>query len=205
MELNWSKVPFWVHLKGVPLELFTKKGIGYLTSVLGMPLYMDRFIAEKKRLEYARPIKCEECPMFGHTTSSCSSKKSKVVQVWKPKQMEKKGSKTVVNDLEPLQEVKDRGKQVCNTLSSGSMKDMMIGLGSQRNGSVSSGSVQVDQPKQKKEAAKKVYELLNTIKPKPKSGKGHQKVDHKEVDRLLREVPLQVLLLILHELPFLEC
>ncbi|XVF72304.1 hypothetical protein PTKIN_Ptkin12aG0110100 [Pterospermum kingtungense] len=54
LELNWSKVPIWVHLKGVPLELFTRRGIGYLASVLGVPLYMDRFTAERKRLEYAR-------------------------------------------------------------------------------------------------------------------------------------------------------
>lgn len=41
-------------LKGIPLELFTKNGIGYIASVLGVPLHMDRVTAAKKRLEYAR-------------------------------------------------------------------------------------------------------------------------------------------------------
>lgn len=44
----------WVQLKGVPLKFFTRRRIGYIASVLGVPLYMDRFTAEKKRLEYAR-------------------------------------------------------------------------------------------------------------------------------------------------------
>lgn len=54
LEMYLKKLPVWVELKGIPLELFTRRGIGYISSVLGVPLYMDRFTAEKKRLEYAR-------------------------------------------------------------------------------------------------------------------------------------------------------
>ncbi|XVF71896.1 hypothetical protein PTKIN_Ptkin12aG0077100 [Pterospermum kingtungense] len=54
LEVNWIKVPIWVHFKGIPLELFTKRGIGYLASAIRVPLYMDRFTIERKRLEYAR-------------------------------------------------------------------------------------------------------------------------------------------------------
>ncbi|XVF78291.1 hypothetical protein PTKIN_Ptkin14bG0120000 [Pterospermum kingtungense] len=36
MEMNWSKVLVWVHLKGIPLDLFTWRGIGYVASVLAV-------------------------------------------------------------------------------------------------------------------------------------------------------------------------
>ncbi|XVF79903.1 hypothetical protein PTKIN_Ptkin15bG0028100 [Pterospermum kingtungense] len=61
MELNWTKVPIRVHLKGMPLELFTHRGIGYLPSVLGVPFYMDRFTTDRTRLKYASVL---EVPFY---------------------------------------------------------------------------------------------------------------------------------------------
>lgn len=53
LEMSWKQLSVWVHLKGISLELFTRRGIGYITSVLGVPFYMDKFTTEKRKLEYA--------------------------------------------------------------------------------------------------------------------------------------------------------
>ena len=49
-----KKLPVWIHLRNVPLELFTQKGLSYIASVLGNPLYMDRITANKQRLAFAK-------------------------------------------------------------------------------------------------------------------------------------------------------
>ncbi|PPD72683.1 hypothetical protein GOBAR_DD30417 [Gossypium barbadense] len=36
-----DRLPVWIHLKHVPLELFTRGGLSYIASALGNPLYMD--------------------------------------------------------------------------------------------------------------------------------------------------------------------
>ncbi|XVE50102.1 hypothetical protein DITRI_Ditri01bG0134500 [Diplodiscus trichospermus] len=41
-------------LSNVPLELFTQKGINYIASALGRPLYMDRFTVGQQRLAFAK-------------------------------------------------------------------------------------------------------------------------------------------------------
>ncbi|XVE78459.1 hypothetical protein DITRI_Ditri13aG0147100 [Diplodiscus trichospermus] len=43
-----------VQLGNIPLELFTQRGIGYIASALGNPLYMDRYTANQQRLAYAK-------------------------------------------------------------------------------------------------------------------------------------------------------
>ncbi|KAK8713740.1 hypothetical protein V6N13_148951 [Hibiscus sabdariffa] len=60
-EPNMSKLdfdlvcmPVWVQLYNVPLELFNKTGLSYITSALGNPLYMDSVTANRERLEYAK-------------------------------------------------------------------------------------------------------------------------------------------------------
>lgn len=45
-----KKLHVWVHLKGIPLELFTRNGIGYIASVIGVPLYIDKVTAGKRDL-----------------------------------------------------------------------------------------------------------------------------------------------------------
>ncbi|XVF79070.1 hypothetical protein PTKIN_Ptkin14bG0189800 [Pterospermum kingtungense] len=54
LEFNLSRLPVWVQLSNLPLELFTQRGIGCVASVLGRPLYMDRITAQRERLAFAR-------------------------------------------------------------------------------------------------------------------------------------------------------
>ncbi|XVF82969.1 hypothetical protein PTKIN_Ptkin16aG0095000 [Pterospermum kingtungense] len=54
LDLDLKRIPVWVHLHDVPYELFTKKGLSYIASVIGHPLYMDKFIAKQQRLAYAK-------------------------------------------------------------------------------------------------------------------------------------------------------
>ncbi|XVF50653.1 hypothetical protein PTKIN_Ptkin04bG0119100 [Pterospermum kingtungense] len=49
-----SKVSIWLHLGNVPLELFTRKGLNYISSAIGNPLYMDIVTAERKKMAYAK-------------------------------------------------------------------------------------------------------------------------------------------------------
>ncbi|KAK8658001.1 hypothetical protein V6N13_036217 [Hibiscus sabdariffa] len=47
-------MPVWVQLYNVPLELFSRKGLSYISSALGVPLYMDLIMASRERLEFAK-------------------------------------------------------------------------------------------------------------------------------------------------------
>ncbi|MBA0750228.1 hypothetical protein Gogos_001646 [Gossypium gossypioides] len=49
-----DRLPVWIHLKHVPLELFTGGGLSYIASALGNPLYMDGITASKQRLSHAK-------------------------------------------------------------------------------------------------------------------------------------------------------
>ncbi|KAK8573995.1 hypothetical protein V6N13_096992 [Hibiscus sabdariffa] len=54
MNFNLGRIPVWVHLNGIPLELFSKRGLSYIASAIGSPLYMDGVTASKQRLAYAK-------------------------------------------------------------------------------------------------------------------------------------------------------
>ena len=54
LEFNMAKLPIWIQLENIPLELFTQAGISYIASALGNPLYMDRITASQKRLAFAK-------------------------------------------------------------------------------------------------------------------------------------------------------
>ncbi|XVF49581.1 hypothetical protein PTKIN_Ptkin04bG0024000 [Pterospermum kingtungense] len=54
LEFNMARLSVWVHLHNVPIEAFSKKGLSYIASALGKPLYMDRYTAQMERLSYAR-------------------------------------------------------------------------------------------------------------------------------------------------------
>ncbi|XVE59250.1 hypothetical protein DITRI_Ditri05aG0030900 [Diplodiscus trichospermus] len=54
LNFDLTKIPLWIHLRNVPLELFTKLGLSYIASVIGKPLYMDRITAYHQRLAYAK-------------------------------------------------------------------------------------------------------------------------------------------------------
>ena len=54
LEFNMAKLPIWVHLGNIPLELFSQRRISYIANALGNPLYMDRITASQQRLAFAR-------------------------------------------------------------------------------------------------------------------------------------------------------
>ncbi|KAF7154821.1 hypothetical protein RHSIM_Rhsim01G0009400 [Rhododendron simsii] len=49
-----SKIPIWVQLYNVPLELWTAPGLSYVASAIGRPLYADCMTETCKRLNYAK-------------------------------------------------------------------------------------------------------------------------------------------------------
>ncbi|XVE86106.1 hypothetical protein DITRI_Ditri18aG0009800 [Diplodiscus trichospermus] len=49
-----SKILIRIQLKSVPLELFTHKGLSYIASAVGRPLYMDQITANQQRLAFAK-------------------------------------------------------------------------------------------------------------------------------------------------------
>ncbi|XP_031387156.1 uncharacterized protein LOC116200448 [Punica granatum] len=53
-ELSLKKMPMWAQLRRIPLQYFHPKGISFLASAIGKPLYMDRATALRSRLDYAK-------------------------------------------------------------------------------------------------------------------------------------------------------
>ena len=49
-----SKIPLWVHFYNIPLEYWTQEGLSYIASMIGKPLYVDKTIASRRRITYAR-------------------------------------------------------------------------------------------------------------------------------------------------------
>ncbi|XP_039060371.1 uncharacterized protein LOC120204347 [Hibiscus syriacus] len=54
LNFSLSKIPVWVHLFNVPLELFNRSGLSYNASATRKPLTMDTITASKTRLEFAK-------------------------------------------------------------------------------------------------------------------------------------------------------
>ncbi|KAE8735791.1 Detected protein of unknown function [Hibiscus syriacus] len=54
LSFDLTKIPIWVHLYNVPLELFTRVGLSYISSAIGFPLSMDLITVSKSRLEFAK-------------------------------------------------------------------------------------------------------------------------------------------------------
>ncbi|GAV59562.1 DUF4283 domain-containing protein [Cephalotus follicularis] len=51
---SFSRIPVWVKLYNIPAELWTKPGLSYVASVLGVPLCMDATNTAGNRLSFAR-------------------------------------------------------------------------------------------------------------------------------------------------------
>ncbi|GAV87329.1 DUF4283 domain-containing protein, partial [Cephalotus follicularis] len=51
---SFSSIPVWVKLSNVPSELWTKPGLNYVASALGVPLCMDAATTAGNRLSFAR-------------------------------------------------------------------------------------------------------------------------------------------------------
>ncbi|KAK8615747.1 hypothetical protein V6N13_017329 [Hibiscus sabdariffa] len=54
LDFDLQKMQIWVQLHNVPLELFSRKGLSYIASAIGSPLYMDSVTASRERLEFAK-------------------------------------------------------------------------------------------------------------------------------------------------------
>ncbi|XP_039002110.1 uncharacterized protein LOC120128501 [Hibiscus syriacus] len=54
LNFDLSRLPLWVHLYNVPLELYSREVLSYIAIALGVPLTMDSITASKTRLEYAK-------------------------------------------------------------------------------------------------------------------------------------------------------
>ncbi|KAK8609228.1 hypothetical protein V6N13_025534 [Hibiscus sabdariffa] len=54
LDFDLDRMPVWIQLYIVPLELYTKYGLIYISSALGNPPYMDSIIASKQRLEFTK-------------------------------------------------------------------------------------------------------------------------------------------------------
>ncbi|XP_039059581.1 uncharacterized protein LOC120203336 [Hibiscus syriacus] len=54
LDFDLYVMPVWFHLYNVLLELYSRKGLSYISSALGNPLYMDSITASRERLEYAK-------------------------------------------------------------------------------------------------------------------------------------------------------
>ena len=53
-EASLSKLPVWVLLYNVPVEFWTQKGLSYISSALGKPLFADSATLSRRRLDFAR-------------------------------------------------------------------------------------------------------------------------------------------------------
>ncbi|KAI8569575.1 hypothetical protein RHMOL_Rhmol02G0288700 [Rhododendron molle] len=49
-----SRIPIWAQFSSVTIEFWTEKGLSYIASAVGTPLYADSETEKWKRLSYAR-------------------------------------------------------------------------------------------------------------------------------------------------------
>ncbi|GKV50648.1 hypothetical protein SLEP1_g57349 [Rubroshorea leprosula] len=49
-----AKMPIWVKVWGVPLSLYTPKGLSYIASVIGRPLSLDKATEQRTRVNFAQ-------------------------------------------------------------------------------------------------------------------------------------------------------
>ncbi|KAK8694142.1 hypothetical protein V6N13_071699 [Hibiscus sabdariffa] len=53
LDFDLERMSIWVQLYNVPLELFSRK-VSYISSAIGVPLYMDSVTASRERFEFAK-------------------------------------------------------------------------------------------------------------------------------------------------------
>ncbi|KAK8704078.1 hypothetical protein V6N13_047711 [Hibiscus sabdariffa] len=54
LDFDLARMPVWVQLYNVPLELYSRCGLSYIASAIGYPLYMDSITTSKERLEFTK-------------------------------------------------------------------------------------------------------------------------------------------------------
>ncbi|KAK8704469.1 hypothetical protein V6N13_048091 [Hibiscus sabdariffa] len=96
-------------LFNVTLELYSRKGLSYIDSPLGLPLYMDLITTSKERLEFSKvvipwmPPSCTSCNSFGHLGKTCADKVQlgvKPVQVWRIKDVSSTSTEPVAGAID---------------------------------------------------------------------------------------------------------
>ncbi|XP_039041850.1 uncharacterized protein LOC120180618 [Hibiscus syriacus] len=142
LSFDLSCMPIWVQLYRVPLELYSKKGLSYIASAIGRPLYMDAITASKQRLEFAKV--CVEIevgsviPDSIHVvlkdgssvlikvsvpwlpkSSKQSLQKPKEIQVWRKKDMSSlgNGSKDVITAIASAFEVSHENSSISKVVT----------------------------------------------------------------------------------------
>ncbi|GAV76400.1 DUF4283 domain-containing protein, partial [Cephalotus follicularis] len=86
---SFSSIPVWVKLYKIPAELWTKPGLSYVASALGIPLCMDASTTAGNRLSFAR-VCIEMKASSGFPTSYMVRRRNgtlievKVQYSWKP-------------------------------------------------------------------------------------------------------------------------
>ncbi|XWS36019.1 hypothetical protein CRYUN_Cryun20dG0046200 [Craigia yunnanensis] len=91
LEFNMARLPVWLQLVNIPLELFTQKGISYIASALGNSLYSDRITASQKRLAFARVCVEIDASVEIPKSIEVEMRDGNIVQekVWMPKKVAK--------------------------------------------------------------------------------------------------------------------
>ncbi|XP_038993949.1 uncharacterized protein LOC120117817 [Hibiscus syriacus] len=102
LSFDLTKIPVWVHLFNVPLELYSRAGLSYMLVPLESHSPWTLLLQKKQVLVEIPwlPPSCRSCKMFGHTEKGCKVHKQTAqqpTQVWKRKE-------TIpnANDSEPL-------------------------------------------------------------------------------------------------------
>ena len=54
LQFNMAKLPIWIQLGNISLELFTKRGISYIVNAIGNPFYMDTITVSQQRLAFTK-------------------------------------------------------------------------------------------------------------------------------------------------------
>lgn len=54
LNLDLTKILVWILFSNIPLELFSRLGISYIASTVGIPLYHDKFTTNQEKLSFAR-------------------------------------------------------------------------------------------------------------------------------------------------------
>lgn len=53
-KLSLQKIPIWVKLWNVPLEMFSPEKVGCIANALGKPVHLDKATAKHRRVSFAR-------------------------------------------------------------------------------------------------------------------------------------------------------
>ncbi|XP_031256680.1 uncharacterized protein LOC116114685 [Pistacia vera] len=92
-----SSVSIWVKFNGVPLEFWTAKGLSYVASAIGKPLYMDNIMDTGDRLEYARVcVEIDTASSFPNSVELGLLNGMSLTQVWR---MVTKRKENVLKDV----------------------------------------------------------------------------------------------------------